>query len=66
MPGPGPGPGPVHVEIGETQRLLNQIVDEDLRAKMLAARGEVAQPGEHLQMRRGTDRTLESPRAASE
>jgi hypothetical protein len=46
-------------EIRETQRLLDEIVDKDLRAEMLAAPGELAQPGEDCQTRRGADRTLQ-------
>ena len=44
-------------EIREAQRLLDKIVDEDLRAEMFAAPSELVQPGEDLQMRRGADRT---------
>ena len=41
----GPG-GHVDPEVREAERLLDKIVDEDLRAEMLAAPGEIAQSGE--------------------
>src|SRR6476620_7878292 len=53
----GPG-GKVDPEIREAQRLLDEVLDQDLRAEMLTAPGEIAQPGEDLQMRRGADRAL--------
>src|SRR5690349_2076594 len=49
----GPG-GQVDSEVRETERLFDQILHEDLRAEMLATPSELAQPGEDLQMRRGT------------
>ena len=42
-------------EIRETQRLLDQIVDEDLRAEMLAAPAEFAQAREHMKVGGGAD-----------
>jgi hypothetical protein len=45
----------VDAEIREVLRLLDKIVNKDLRAEMLAAPGDLAQPGEDLQMRRGAD-----------
>jgi hypothetical protein len=36
----------VDPEVREAQWLLDKIVDEDPRAEMLAAPGEIAQPGE--------------------
>src|SRR5271166_523069 len=49
----------VNVEIREPQRLRHQIVRQDLRAKMLAAPGEVAQGREDLQMSGRSDGTLQ-------
>jgi hypothetical protein len=48
----------VDPEIRKAQWLLDQIVDEDLRAEMLASPGELAQPSEDLQMCRGANRTF--------
>ena len=44
------GPGrQVNPEIREAQRLLDEIVDEDLRTEMLAAPSEIAQAREGQQ-----------------
>src|ERR1700740_310690 len=51
--------GQVDPEIRKAQRLLDQIVDEDLRAEMLAAPAELAQSGEDLQVCGGADRALQ-------
>ena len=58
-----PGPAEVNWKIREPQRLGHQIVGQDLRAEMLAAPRELAQRGEHLEMRRGPDRALQQASA---
>src|SRR5437868_1925310 len=51
--------GHVDPEVREAQGLLDKIVDEDLRAEMLATPGELTQSAEDLQMRRSADRALQ-------
>jgi len=58
----GPG-GQVDLEISEAQRLFDQILCQDVRAKMLAAPTEFAEPGKDLQMRSGANRALQQAAA---